>query len=223
MPPTLFQYAEPISDISSSWTRSPSGANLYTAIDEYPFSISDSIQSPDFNFFPGLDWPTEHGLRAATDPGYYADGWAVLLEGQKFGAATNNIRVDLKNGATVLATWTITLTTSVADYLLALAPSDAAAIPPSAYAGGWSLLIDALPPAGNPSSFVVIYGARLQLPSVGFKHLDVDASGSGLIVTGPQSGHYLVLDSSGSGYKRVVGSETTGALILSGGDIKVST
>jgi len=222
MPVTRFQYAIPVSDVSTSWTRNPSGGSLYTAIDESPFDVSDNITSPDFQFFPGLDWTTEHGLSAVTNPNYYADGWNILFEAAKSGSASNNMRVDLKNGSTVLATRIVSLSNSIQDFTLALTPTEAAAIPPGAYIGGWSLVFTALAPFGSPASFVIVYGAKLQLPAVGFNHLDSDSSGCGYVVVGPHAGHYLIIDPSGSGYKRITGSETSGALILSGGDIKIS-
>lgn len=222
MPVTLFQYAIPVSDISTTWTRNPAGGSLYTAIDEFPFDPADNITSPDFQFFPGLDWPTEHGLSTAVDPGYYADGWAVLLEGTKSGSAANNLTVELKNGATVLANWLISLTNAIQDFTLTLTPTQAAAIPSGAYSGGWSIALTALAPFGSPASFVIVEGVRLRLPSVGFEHLDVaSGSASGLRSVGVQSGGYLIANATGSGLKVVSGSETTGALVMSSGYVKL--
>jgi hypothetical protein len=220
MAATTFQYAVPVADVgTSAWSPSPAWPN----VDEPPpFNDSDIIGSPANTPGAPFNYSVEFQLSTATNSAYFADGWAALVRAQKNSAAGGqSLTVDLINAGSVLATWNQPLTTTMTTYSLALTPTEAAAVPSGAYAGGWSLRLTAQQPS-TASNSVVVSGCCLQLPTLGYAHLDIDPSGVGLKVVGAHAGAYLIREVSGVGFKRMAGSEASGALILdAAGAIKV--
>lgn len=219
MAATRFQYALPSALVgTTNWSGSA------TDVDEPPpFNDSDVNVSPSNSAISGLSFAVEYSLTSATNPLYYSDGWYALVRAQKNSASnTQVLQVELRNGGSTLVSWNPTLTTTLTTLQLALTSSDASSIPSGAYSGGWSLRLTALAPSGSGNNFVTVSGMALQLPTLGFSHLDLDPSGVGFKVAGAHAGSYLILDSSGVGYRKASGSETTGALIVdSAGAIKV--
>jgi hypothetical protein len=114
----------PDADVSNpgNWTATPSGS-LWSAIGTYPVSFSDLITSPSV---PSAAAYTG-GLAACPSPGINT-GFALIFWAQDVSASSGSIVVTFYNGATVVTTWTITLTSSWVQYVLPFTQGEAAGI-----------------------------------------------------------------------------------------------
>lgn len=126
-----YNYARPNADVADgSWTRSDNGTNvnLYAVIDEAVLDTADYAKSS-YNSSTVTPDTLEVGLGTISDPNYsYGQRVGFTIRRPAVSAATTCI-VRLMQGATEIASWTITgLTTSFVSYEMTLRPSQTDAI-----------------------------------------------------------------------------------------------
>lgn len=199
------QEAGPISDVSNDgWTTAP----LWSNLDEATPNDSDIINSPVGTEISPRDCVM--GLASVTDPVVHT-GHVLKVRMQASHAGLFDAYL-LQSG-TQISTWAVSIDTTLTTYELSVTTGEAANIT------NYGALQVKLRKRTSLTAgyFITCSWARLFCPSAPFAHLDISAGG--LVNAAAASGNYLTL--SGGGLLRVTGTETAGALILSGGDIKV--
>ena len=208
------QFSRPNSDLGNNgW--SSTGAAYYTEIDESSASDSDINQSTDTAIF---EYDILYGLQDVAYPNYSLLH-SLRVRMMKANPVAQGMNVILYQSAFPIATFNqSTLTTGFVDYDFAITESDALnlIITGGLYQNLRLYLQTTGVILGSPNR-VLVSQAYFTVPNIAFFHADIPTAGTGIHMVGPNSGNYLTIAASGSGFHRQTGTETSGALIDGGG------
>ena len=95
------QFLRPVSDVAGNWhAEDERTTNLYASVDDSPFDDDTFIESPDN---PTATDYAELNLPSAADP---ATGAGHIVRYRYGGSGTTTLVVELRQGTTVIASWT---------------------------------------------------------------------------------------------------------------------
>ena len=210
---SLMQWAVPAADIPNTGT--PVFPNNFLSPPWFtPLAdLSDAtiIQTGDLSDL-GAAYRFECSLSSVAAPGYTTNHF-VRMRAQKSDSGTQTLGVELRQSGTVLHSWSIALSTTLATYDEPLSPSIVAAI--ASYGSGLSLRGNAVH-ISTPNR-VIVAMVRFAVPPVGFAHLLPSSTGVGWDVAPIASGTYARFVSGGPGVEIVTGIEQAGAIVSTDG------